>query len=183
MKNMFISMLLITLISFDSFAVDNNKVISSFSTSYGYSLNKQLLIDCQIGYNDLIFKLNSAISVDNGTVGKLNNNIGWNEYPSHIISEGTYFSSIDFGLGFNFFKNVFLIGYIGLGIETSYRNSYDATNEIFPDDSYYLINHSRTALHFMSEVGYVWHILSISMIYSEETDIGFKVGLFWDGHY
>lgn len=147
-----------------------------FGMLFGYSGEKHLLLDLRyVLDNNIGFKVGTGINLSPGTEGpNLSSYVGWDDYPSHIEKEGSYYNTFNLGVGY--YDDFFVAALIGIASRNEYRSCRDPLNILGNYGSYSLIRDAETKLNFGLEAGYSYNFYSFALYWSKYSGFGGKIG-------
>ena len=132
---------------------------AQFGISVGYSTDNYASFQINsMGSlnNDVIYELGYTSELVRGIDGEdMSESVNWDEFPEDFENEGSYYSVINFGVGFKLSKETYLMPKIGYAYETKYRNQYDDYNILGDNGNYYITQEGKNKINLGLEFNYL----------------------------
>ena len=146
-----------------------------FGILTGYTTKNQLLLDVHFGMKSgLGFKINAGINLKPGTEGTNKIDIiDWDEFPTNVIKEGSYYNTFDLGIGY--YKDFFIGALIGIADENKYKNCFDPYRYLGNYGEYCLVKDAANKFNYGLEAGYSWKFYSMGLYWTKYVGAGLKV--------
>ncbi len=132
---------------------------AQFGISIGYSSDNFLSFQINsIGSlnSDVVYELGYTGEVVRGVDGEdMSEAVNWDEYPEDFENEGSYYSVINFGIGFQLSKETYLMPKIGYAYQTKYRNMYDSYNILGDNGNYHITKKGESKINLGLEFNYL----------------------------
>ncbi len=150
-----------------------------FGVSFGITAKSYVPFDMYfVNSNGLGFKVNCGLDISKGQKGEdYTETINWDAFPEDHVSEGSYYTTIDFGVG-KYFEKVYFLGLVGVAKQTLYRNCFDSYHILGDNGDYYKRAKGINELNYGVEVGYFKNNFIFGLHYTKFTGIGLKIGFY-----